>query len=63
MSGKLTKAMAQMTSFGVAPMTEATVNPVTGMLRPNGDQLPNGFDHLTKGVGRTLTLREVTHHL
>ena len=25
-SGNLTKAMAQMTSFGVAPMTEATVN-------------------------------------
>ena len=36
---------------------------VTGMLTPRGDQLPNGFDHLTTGAGRTLTLREVTHHL
>ena len=62
-SGNLTKAMAQMTSFGVALMTEATVNTVTGMLRPYGDQLPNGFDHFTEGVGRTLTLHEVTHHL
>ena len=63
MSGNLTKPMAQMTSFGVAPMTEATVNTVAGMLRPNGDRVPNGFDHLTKGVGRTLTLPDVTHHL
>ena len=61
--GNLTKAMAQMTSFGVASMTEATVDTITWMLTPHGDQLPKGFDRLTQGAGMILTLREVTHHL
>ena len=34
-----------------------------GCSETNDDQLPKGFDHLTKGAGRTLTLREVTHPL
>ena len=62
-NGNLTKAMARFTSFGVAPMTEATGNTITGMLRPNDDRLPQGLHHLANGPGRTLTLREVTHHL
>ena len=33
-TGNLTKAMAQLTSFGVAPTTDATVNTITEMLRP-----------------------------
>ena len=55
--------MAQLTSFGVAPVTEATVNTITGMLRPNDDRLPQGLDHLANGPGRTLTQREVMHQL
>ena len=44
-------------------MTEATVNTITVMLKPNEDQLPKGSDHLTSSTGRMLTLREVTDHL
>ena len=62
-NGNLTKAMAQLTSFGVAPMTDATVNTITGMLRPNDDRPPQGLDYLAKEPGRILSLREVTHHL
>ena len=62
-NGNLTKATAQLTSFGVAPMTEATVKTITEMLRPNDDPLPQGLDHLASGTGRTLTQREVTHRL
>ena len=61
--GNLTKAMAQLTPFGVAPVTDATVNTITGMLRPNDDRLPQGLDYLAKELGRILSLREVTHHL
>ena len=43
-NGNWTKAVAQLTSFGVAPMTEATVNTITGVLRPNDDRLPPGLD-------------------
>ena len=41
-NGYLTKAMAKLTSFGVAPMTDATVNTITGMLRHSDDRRPSG---------------------
>ena len=60
-NGNLTKAMAQLTSFGVAPTTDATVNTITEMLKPNDDRLLQGLDYLANEPGRSLTLREVTH--
>ena len=44
-------------------MTDATVNTITGMLKPNDDRLPQGHDYLAKESGRILSLREVTHRL
>ena len=50
-SGNLTKAIAQLTSFVVAPMTENTVQTNKEMLRPKGDPQPQGFDHLASERG------------
>ena len=45
-------------------MTEATVQTITEMLRPKGDPLPQGFDHLANGNGgRTISQKETTQHL
>ena len=41
-SGNLSMAVAQMTTFGVAPTREATDSTITGMLKPNDDELPQG---------------------
>ena len=49
--------MAQSTSFGVAPMTGATVNTITGMLRPNDDRLPK--DLITWQMGQEEPSRNV----
>ena len=45
-----------MTSFDVAPITEATVSTTKEMLRPNEDQLPKGQEGPSAHA-------KVTHHL